>query len=303
MITVIGSINLDLVANVERLPGPGETVPGTAFVTSPGGKGANQALAARRAGATVRMIGAVGDDGFARAALDLLKRGGVDLDCVRRASAPTGTALILVAASGENMIAVVPGANDAVGAERAEEAGMDQDDIVLLQHEIPLATVEAALDAAARAGAVAILNTAPFRAEAAPFLAKAGLVVANETEFDLYAQALGLVGEDREARMREFSAQTGRTLIVTLGGEGVLAAEGGDLFHTPATPITPVDTVGAGDTFCGYLAAGLDAGLPLRAAIAQAARAASLACLKPGAQPSIPTADEVEAFTAGRSAP
>ena len=303
MITVIGSINLDLVANVERLPGPGETVPGTAFVTSPGGKGANQALAARRAGAMVRMIGAVGDDGFARAALDLLKRGGVDLDGVRRASAPTGTALILVAASGENMIAVVPGANDAVGPERAEEADMDQDDIVLLQHEIPLTTVEAALDAASRAGAVAILNTAPFRAEAAPFLAKAGLVVANETEFDLYAQALGLVGEDREARMREFSAQTGRTLIVTLGGEGVLAAEGGDLFHTPATPITPVDTVGAGDTFCGYLAAGLDAGLPLRAAIAQAARAASLACLKPGAQPSIPTADEVEAFTAGRSAP
>ena len=302
MITVVGSINLDLTARVARLPEPGETVPGASFATAPGGKGANQALAARRAGADVRMVGAVGRDAFAGEATALLRQAGVDLGPVATTDDATGIALILVGGDGENMIAVVPGANGAVGPQRVAEAGIGADDVVLLQHEIPLATIEAALDAAAQAGAVVILNTAPFRAEAAPLLAKAGVVVANETEFDLYAEALGLAGGGREARMRAFAAQTGRVLIVTLGGEGVLAADGGELFHTPATPITPVDTVGAGDTFCGYLAAGLDAGLPLRAAIARAAQAASLACLKRGAQPSIPTAEEVDAFTAGRSA-
>lgn len=298
MITVIGSINLDLIATVDRLPKPGETVPGSSFATAAGGKGANQALAAARAGAGVRMIGAVGADAFAGEALSLLEKGGVDLSGVARAGEPTGTALILVGGDGENMIAVVPGANGTVGAAAVDTLRFAKGEHLLLQHEIPLATVDRALDAARQAKAVSILNTAPFRTEAAPLLAKADVVIANETEFDLYAAALELEGAGREARMRDLCARTGRTVIVTLGGDGVVAATPGALVHADALPVTPVDTVGAGDTFCGYLAAGLAEGLPLPDAMRRAAAAGSLACLKPGAQPSIPVAAEVAAALA-----
>ncbi|RWB96856.1 MAG: ribokinase [Mesorhizobium sp.] len=295
MIIVVGSINLDLIANVDRLPAPGETVRGSGFSTAPGGKGANQALAAARAGAKVRMVGAVGKDNFANEALALLRDGKIDLSGVGETFASTGTALIMVADDGENIIAVVPGANDSVVTGDLSKAFMKKGDVVLLQQEIPLQTVDAALDAARAAGAVTVLNTAPFRAEAAAFLGKADYVVANETEFDLYGEALSLSGRDRPARMRDFAGTTGRTIVVTLGGDGVLAATPADLLMVPALNVTPVDTVGAGDTFCGYFAAGLSSGLPLDQALARAAAAGSLACLKPGAQPAIPLAKDVEA--------
>ncbi|MCT8989246.1 ribokinase [Chelativorans sp. SCAU2101] len=294
MITIIGSINLDLIARVERLPAPGETVPGHGFSTAPGGKGANQALAARRAGAAVRMVGAVGKDAFAAEALSLLADAGVDLAYVKETAAPTGTAMILVGGDGENMIAVVPGANGEVSPQDAEAAGLREGGFVLLQHEIPLSTVEAALNAARSAGAVSLLNTAPFHAEAAGFLVLADYVIANETEFDLYATELALEGANREDKMRAFAHRTGRRLVVTLGAKGVLAATKQGLLHVPAPSITPVDTVGAGDTFCGYLAAGLAEGLELEAALRQAAVAGALACLKPGAQPAIPLRVEVD---------
>ncbi|RWM76631.1 MAG: ribokinase [Mesorhizobium sp.] len=295
MIIVIGSINLDLIANVDRLPAPGETVRGSGFTTAPGGKGANQALAAARAGAKVRMVGAVGKDNFATEALALLRDGKIDLSGVGETFASTGTALIMVADDGENVIAVVPGANDSVVTGDLSKAFLKNGDVVLLQQEIPLQTVDAALDAARAAGAVSVLNTAPFRGEAAAFLGKADYVVANETEFDLYGEALSLSGRDRPARMRDYAGKTGRTIVVTLGGDGVLAATPADLLMLPALKITPVDTVGAGDTFCGYFAAGLSSGLPLDQALARAAAAGSLACLKPGAQPAIPLAKDVDA--------
>ncbi|MGX9120726.1 ribokinase [Mesorhizobium sp. BHbsci] len=295
MIIVIGSINLDLIANVDRLPAPGETVRGSGFTTAPGGKGANQALAAARAGAKVRMVGAVGKDNFATEALALLRDGKIDLSGVGETFASTGTALIMVADDGENVIAVVPGANDSVVTGDLSKAFMKKGDVVLLQQEIPLQTVEAALDVARAAGTVTVLNTAPFRGEAAAFLGKADYVVANETEFDLYGEALSLSGRDRPARMRDYAGKTGRTIVVTLGGDGVLAATPADLLMVPALKITPVDTVGAGDTFCGYFAAGLSSGLPLDQALARAAAAGSLACLKPGAQPAIPLGKEVDA--------
>ncbi|MEO5758546.1 MAG: ribokinase [Mesorhizobium sp.] len=294
MIIVVGSINLDLIANVDRLPSPGETVRGSAFVTAPGGKGANQALAAARAGAAVRMVGAVGKDSFAAEALSLLRDGRVDLSGVAETFASTGTALIMVGDDGENVIAVVPGANASVLPGDLSKAFLAKGDVVLLQHEIPLATVDAALEAAAAAGAITVLNTAPFQAEAAGFLGKADYAVANETEFDLYGEALSLSGRDRPARMRDFAARTGRTIVVTLGGDGVLAATPSDFLTIPAIKITPVDTVGAGDTFCGYFAAGLSSGLALDKALARAAAAGSLACLKPGAQPAIPLAKDVD---------
>lgn len=301
MIIVVGSINLDLIATVDRLPGPGETVPGSGFSTAPGGKGANQALAAARAGAQVRMVGAVGKDNFAADALDCLKNAMIDLSGVGETHASTGTALILVGADGENMIAVVPGANASVLPGDLSKAFMKKGDVVLLQHEIPLATVAAALDMAREAGAVSILNTAPFQAEAAELLAKADVIVANETEFDLYGKALSLDGSDRPARIAAFARRTGRTIIVTLGSEGVMAATKDDFLQVPSLPITPVDTVGAGDTFCGYLAASLGAGLGLEDALRRAAVAGALACLKPGAQPAIPLAKEVEeALAQGR---
>jgi ribokinase len=295
LIIVIGSINLDLIATVERLPAAGETVAGDSFSTAPGGKGANQALAAARAGEQTRMIGAVGKDAFAKEALALLEAGGVDLSGVREAHTTTGTASILVAADGENIIAVVPGANKTVLPGDVTMANLAKGDVVLLQHEIPLQTVEAALDAARETGAVTLLNTAPFRSEAAPFLEKADYVVANETEFDLYGEASALRGRDRSARMKSFAEKTGRTIIVTLGAKGVLAATPNELLKVEALRITPVDTVGAGDTFCGYLAASLSSGLSLEKALRRAAAAGSLACLKSGAQPSIPLDSEVAA--------
>jgi ribokinase len=298
LITVIGSINLDLIANVTRLPAAGETVPGDDFRTAPGGKGANQALAAARAGGQVRMIGAVGKDAFAAEALACLKQGRVDLSGVGETHAATGTALILVDEKGENVIAVVPGANATVLPGDMTKALLKKGEVVLLQHEIPIATVRKALATATAAGAISVLNTAPFRADAADLLASADYVVANETEFDLYADALELAGGDRAARMRTFVEKTGRTVIVTLGGDGVLAATPKGDISVPALKIMPVDTVGAGDTFCGYLGAGLSAGLPLEQALRRAAAAGSLACLKPGAQPAIPHGKDVDAALA-----
>ncbi|MBZ9795104.1 ribokinase [Mesorhizobium sp. ES1-4] len=294
MIVVVGSINLDLIANVDRLPSPGETVSGSGFTTAPGGKGANQALAAARAGAPVRMVGAVGKDNFASEALALLRDAKVDLSGVGETFASTGTALIMVADDGENIIAVVAGANASVVPGDLSKAFLKKGDVVLLQHEIPLATVEAALDQARAAGAITVLNAAPFHAEAAGFLGKADYVVANETEFDLYGEALALSGRDRPARMRDFAGKTGRTIVVTLGGDGMMAATPSDLLTVPALKVTPVDTVGAGDTFCGYFAAGLSSGLTLEQALARAGAAGSLACLKPGAQPAIPLARDVD---------
>jgi ribokinase len=294
VIIVIGSINLDLIATVDRLPKPGETVPGGGFSTAPGGKGANQALAARRAGSEVRMVGSVGKDAFAQEALSLLAEGGVDLLSVREAHTATGIAVILVEESGENVIAIVPGGNGTVAAGDVAAAALAEGDVLMLQLEVPIKAVKAALEAARGAGSISILNTAPFMPEAADLLAMADYVVANETEFDLYAEALKLSGDDREARMIDFCTRTGRIIVVTLGADGVAAATPQGVVRATGLKITPVDTVGAGDTFCGYLAAGFDAGLSLEDALRRAAVAGSLACLKSGAQPSIPMATDVD---------
>lgn len=294
MITVIGSINLDLIGNVDRLPAPGETVAGSGFSTAPGGKGANQALAARRAGAKVQMIGAIGEDAFADEALALLKDDGVDLSGVRQSKAATGTALILVGDDGENMIAVIAGANGTVLPGDVETAVIDPGDVVLLQQEIPLEAVDAALAAAREAGATSILNTAPYHADWLHLTEQADVIVANETEFDLAAAGMGLDGSDREEKMVAFVAKTGRTIIVTLGADGVVTATADGLSRTEAPKITPVDTVGAGDTFCGYLAAGLAGGMTMQDAVARATKAGALACLKPGAQPAIPEISELD---------
>lgn len=298
MIVTVGSINIDLFANVPRLPKPGETITGTAFSTAPGGKGANQALAARRAGAQTVMVGAVGKDAFAEGALSLLKSGGVDLTRVREVSEPTGTAIIMVGGDGENVIAIIPGANATVANDQFGDLPFAKGDVLLLQLEIGFATVEAAIARARVYGATSILNIAPFHPDGVALMAIADITIANETEFADAAVAMALAETTLEEKMRDFAGRTGRTIIVTLGGDGAAAASG-SAFHTvPSLTITPVDTVGAGDTFCGYLGAGLHAGLSLPDAMRLAAAAGSLACLKPGAQPSIPTLDDVQAALA-----
>ena len=294
MITVLGSANLDLIGTVSRIPGPGETVPGDAFSMAAGGKGANQALAARRAGAQVRMFCAVGADGFAEDALRLLRADGVDLSRLKTAAGATGIAMIFVDQHGENVIAILPGANGTMGAAEAEAAlaGLGAGNVLMLQQEIPQAATARALELAAAQGVTSILNTAPFL-ESTPGLARqASIVVANETEFALLCG--GKAGQ-LEDLMAEWARDNRQTVIVTLGPEGARAATPTRSFSVPAMQVEPVDTVGAGDTFCGYLAAGLDAGLELEPAMRRAAVAASLACLKPGAQPAIPRAAEVEA--------
>ncbi len=211
MIIVVGSINLDLIATVDRLPGRGETVPGDAFKTSPGGKGANQALAARRAGAEVSMVGAVGRDPFADTALACLREGLVDVSAVREAHASTGTALILVElGGGDNVIAVVPGANATVKPADFRTIEFSAEDVLLVQNEIPPATIKSALEAARKAGAKSIYNVAPFREDTADCVPLADYLVANETEFDLYAKLLGLSGADRRAQMQAYAKPSTR---------------------------------------------------------------------------------------------
>ena len=294
MITVFGSTNLDQIGTVSRLPKPGETVAGGTFSMAPGGKGANQALAARRAGAEVRHVSAAGDDAFADLALDLLKQGGVDLSQMRRAEAATGIAMIFVDAAGENVIAILPGANGTVSPEDATRglADLKAGDTVLVQQEVPQAATRKALEIAREKGARSILNTAPFLPDTAKLAPLADIVVANETEFSLLT---GRPIDQLDMAMQDWVNRTGRTIVVTLGPEGARARTPDGPIAVPAHKVKPVDTVGAGDTFCGYLAAGLDAGHSLETALRRAAIAGSLACLKPGAQPAIPMKADVDA--------
>jgi ribokinase len=294
VITVFGSTNLDQVGTVVRIPRQGETVAGIGFAMAPGGKGANQALAARRAGADVRHVSAVGRDGFADLALALLRGSGVDLSGVKITDQGTGIAMIMVDAAGENIIAAIPGANALVDADDAQSALAHADGgILLVQQEVPQPATRRALELARQQGMTSILNTAPYLDDTAGLAPLADIVVANETEFALMT---GHAEGGRDTAMRDWTSRHARIIIVTLGGDGARAASvDGGFIEVPAMPVVPVDTVGAGDTFCGYLAAGLDAGMPLEAAMRRAARAASIACLKPGAQPAIPLAAEVDA--------
>ncbi|MEL6922060.1 MAG: ribokinase [Pseudomonadota bacterium] len=300
MIIVAGSINLDLVARVERLPSPGETVSGVAYTEAPGGKGANQSLAAARAGAHTMMIGAVGKDANAQAATKLLRDGGVDLTCIESVEAATGVALILVDdTSGENQIAVVPGANGHVKTTQLPANAS----ALLLQMEIPDEVTDGFVNEGIAAGIPVIFNPAPFRSGAAAMASKADVTIANETEFDLLADAMDIaapdnadaIGPDRTRIMRgrAFVSQTGKTLIITLGAAGALALSPDEELQAVPPKIEAVDTVGAGDTFCGYFAAGYAQAKPLADCMDMAVVAGALACLNEGAQPAIPTADKV----------
>jgi ribokinase len=290
----LGSINVDLTARASRLPRPGETVSGHRFSIEAGGKGANQALAARRAGAKVRFVGAVGEDAFAGSALALLDKENVDIAGVRRAHEVTGTALISVGEEGENSIIVTPGANGTLTTKDAEDAvaTMSSNDILMVQLEVPANVVKAALIAARSRGIKSVLNTAPLVQNAPEIARWADFVIANETEFET------LVGQripnaDRERIMTNMFPASGQTFVVTLGENGAISIHSGKIYRARGLKITPVDTVGAGDTFCGYLGAGLLDGLEFSDILQRAAIAGSLACLHSGAQNGIPYASEI----------
>ncbi len=295
MTTVFGSINVDLVSRVATLPGPGETVSGSDYVLFPGGKGANQALAARRAGAAVRMIGAVGDDAMAATALAELRAGGVDLAAVRALEGATGLALITVDAQGENSIVVTAGANA-----RAEAAWYDgpqaAPDMLLAQMEVPFGQTAAAARKAHEAGGRVMLSIAPFTPLSVDDLGPFAFIVVNEHEARDLAAAYGLATGDPRAIPDLLAGHLDRQIVVTLGAAGAVTAGPEGAVSVPAPTVQVVDTTGAGDTFAGALAAFLDEGRPLDAAMRLAAVAGALTCTREGAQPSFPQRDDILAM-------
>ena len=287
MIVVVGSINLDLVARVARLPRAGETLAGMGFASCPGGKGANQALAARRAGASVALFGAVGNDAFAAPALELLRADGVDLAGVRSVATPTGVALIHVDDAGENTITVIAGANAAVAADFVPAAALGPAAIVVMPLEIPLSTVAAVAAHARGAGARVIVNAAPAAALPATTLASIDILVVNEHEAAAVAAPFNFPVHPADF-CAAVHARFGAAVVVTLGARGAVATGADGPFALSAPKVDVVDTVGAGDALIGALAAALDRGAPLRDALRDGLAAGSLACTRAGAQPSLP---------------
>lgn len=276
-IAVVGSVNLDLVATAKTLPAPGETVTGAVLARHPGGKGANQALAARRLGATVALIARVGEDAMADEALALLAADAVDLSGVAwDPLAPTGVALIAVAESGENQIVVASGANAAF---TPEHLGPLPIGALICQLEIPLATVEKAVR---QAEGFVCLNLAPAAEIPDALLQRADLIVVNETEAAFYGDQL------RQAR---------GLVALTLGGRGAELRRGGELLASASPPkVEVVDTTGAGDTFVAALTVALLENRPQQEALAFACAAGALATTRAGAQSSLPHRSEVEAL-------
>jgi ribokinase len=298
MITVFGSINVDLVTRVAHIPGPGETVRGSDYQLIPGGKGANQALAARRAGAEVRLVGAIGDDGMGRIALRELESGGVDLASVARLDGTTGLAIIAVDERGENAIVVSPGANARASAGSIPPGAFGAKDTVLFQMEVPFVESLAAAKAAREAGARVILSVAPYTALPAEDVATFDMLIVNEHEAADLAVHLGVSARGADATASALARRLGRAVIATLGADGAVAATPEGLVRVPALAVTPVDTTGAGDTFCGVLVAALDQGATLSDALRSASAASALACTRAGAQSGIPDRKAVDALLA-----
>jgi len=284
-VVVVGSANLDLVATVERLPRPGETVIGTSYAEHPGGKGLNQAVAARRAGATTALVTSLGSD----AAGDLLHRVMTDEDLVplvHESTHPTGRALIEVDESAENSIVVIPGANGDLGLSEIDRHRdlLSTARVVLCQLEVPMVAVETALAIAKAGGAVTVLNPAPAAELTRSMLELCDVVMPNQHE-------IGLLGG-----VDELLATGVRAVVLTLGARGLRVVTADDRLDVPPFAVRAVDTTGAGDAACGALAAALARGLDLPAAAREAAAAGALAATRQGAVPSLPTRVEIEAL-------
>lgn len=293
-ILVAGSANLDFVVRAPHVPAPGETVLGGEFTTFPGGKGANQAVAASRAGgARTRMLVALGDDPYAEPLERSLRDAGVEPLIVRSANHATGIAFIVVSDAAENAITVAPGANLALRAQ--DLPALDRVSHLLLQLETPRAVVEAYAQAARAAGVRVVLNAAPARPLPASLLAAVDVLIVNEGELAALGGDTGTLAQ-RLAHVAQASGVA--TVIVTLGARGACAYVGSAYVLQPSFPVVPVDTTGAGDTFCGALVAALARGADTAAALRFASAAGALACTKLGAQTGVPHRADVDAMIA-----
>ncbi len=299
---VLGSINLDAVARVDDLPRPGETVAGLSLELFLGGKGANQAVAAARMGAPTRLMGAVGKDDSGSSLKAKLAGYGVQVaDVVELSGAPTGQAHVWVSNSGENMIVVTGGANMMITPQQVAATPLEGQRVLLAQLETPAAAIEALFKAGAAKGGLRVLNAAPALPQGAALFPLTDILILNQTELATYARL-----DHEPAKLEEVSkaarklmSRPDQTIIVTLGSAGVAAVRRDEAFLVEGRKVKAVDTVGAGDCFCGALAAGLSANLDLREAVEQANAAAALSVQKPGAAPSMPGKREVEQFLEG----
>jgi ribokinase len=290
MILVAGSANLDFVIRAPHIPAPGETVLGHAFNTYPGGKGANQAVACARAGGVATsMLLALGRDPFAAPIEDSLRGAGVGLHLVRVAGQPTGAAFICVSDRAENAITVASGANHALELEHLP--ALDGCTHLLLQLEIPLDTVTAYAAAARAAGVKVVLNAAPAQVLPRELLSLLDILIVNEGEL----AAVSGIPDSIEGGLRSVDVPC---VVATLGERGCCARQGTQIITQPAFAVAAVDTTAAGDTFCGVFIAAMSRNAGVASALRTASAAAALACTRPGAQSSIPTAAEVQALLA-----
>jgi ribokinase len=291
MIIVFGSINLDLIFPVPHIPAPGETVLGPSTRIEPGGKGANQAVAAARDGAHVVMAGAVGRDSLAATALTLAREANIDLTRVAETDTSTGCAAISVDPAGNNAIAVGSGANLLARQSQVEDTLLSAACTLVLQMEVPAQETAALIHRARAKSARIILNLAPAAPLPEDALRKLDVLVVNETEGAWLAGHLGCA--DNAVALHE---RLGITIVRTLGGDGLEIATEAGIETIPARPIKAIDTTAAGDCFVGVLAAALDRGANLNAALLRATAAAALCCMRPGSQGSIPFASDTDAL-------
>jgi ribokinase len=294
-VIVLGSINMDLVVRTSRIPLVGETLSGTTFETTPGGKGANQAVACARLGANTTLLGCVGQDVFAQTLVDSLANNRVDISHIERVATSSGVALITVSEQGDNTIVVVAGANDQVGATalRQLDSLLKAGDILLLQLEVPMEGVINAAKLAHHRGATVILDPAPARELPAELYPYIHIITPNQTEAGILAQQRVESKNDAEQVARVLQGRGVPHVVVKLGGEGVIYAHGNDLHHLPTFKVDVVDTVAAGDAFNGGLATALAQGLPMLEALRWGLASGAMCVTRRGAQTAMPTREEV----------
>ena len=290
---------MDMVLPVERHPQPGETILCGDYQLFPGGKGANQAVAAARAGSVVSMVGCVGDDPYGPLLFENLKNSHVGTSTLQTVKGRTGCAVIAVDEYGENTILVSRGANEHVGADHFPFEQLMPEDLVLLQMEVPLKENWVVIQQASQRGARTVLNLAPQAPVPYEVLEALDVLIVNEHEILEFDVMMSQTFHDHRERSLGLSQQFNMTVVVTLGGKGVLAVHEGDVLSLPAQPVQAVDTTAAGDAFVGYFAHCLSQGLDLESALVHGIAAGGLACTRPGAQASIPLWDEVESCLGG----
>ena len=297
--TIIGSANVDMIMKVKRLPERGETVTDGTFMQTFGGKGANQAVAAARAGGDVRFVACLGRDAFTPAMVENFRSDGLNLDGVRFVDdQPSGSALVMIDEGGMNYLTVAPGSNAALGLEQiaAEWGRIASSGLILLQMEIPVETNRAILKRARETGIPVMLNYAPAHSIHPDLLAGLDTLIVNENEAAALSGVAPADQASAERAVRALAAMGVRCVILTLGAAGSLILEDGHVTRVPAFPVKAVDTTAAGDTFCGVLGVALLEGRSLPEAVRFATAAAALSVTRFGAQPSIPARIEIDRF-------